>query len=477
MNTKTMKMKRILLLMVAIANLFATATQAQNLAQLKVSDNGHYLQTDDGKPFFYQGDTAWELFHRLDREEADLFLQNRASKGYNVIQAVALAECDGVDVDNAYGHKPLVNRNPAQPATAEGEANDYWDHVDYIVAKANSLGLYIGLLPTWGRYWNDGNPIFNPQNAEVFGRWIAERYHKYNVIWILGGDRNPDDQYHKDIIRAMARGIRSVDKQNLISFHPTGWQTSSKWFHHDEWLDFNSRQSGHHQRYNSNAQILDDFRRSPAKPIIDIEPLYEDHPLEFRPDEDGHSNAWDVRRALYWSVFYGSAGVTYGHHSVWQMYDKEKGRSPINRPLMPWYKAIDQPGAGQVVHLKNLMLSRPYFDRVPAEEFIVQDEVHSSVPGAGRYRFIATMDAAGSYAMVYAPIGREFSVKTDMLKAEKITAWWYCPRTGRAQKIGSFTNDGQPKAFTPPMKGEAMDYVLVLDDAAKHYPKPGGKLK
>ena len=460
-----------------LAFAFSATSQAQNLPQLKVSDNGHYLQTTDGKPFFYQGDTAWELFHRPNREEVDIYLKNRADKGYNVIQAVALSEVDGVGVDNAYGYKPLVNRNPAQPATAEGENNDYWDNVDYIVAKANSLGMYIGLLPTWGRWWRDGDKIFNPQNAEAYGRWIAERYHKYNVIWILGGDRNPDDQYHKDIIRAMARGIRSVDKVNLLTFHPTGWQTSSKWFHNDGWLDFNGRQSGHNQRYNSNRQILDDFRRTPTKPIMELEPLYEDHPLEFRPDEDGHSNAWDVRRTLYWSVFYGSAGVTYGHHSVWQMYDKEKGRSPINRPLMPWHKAIDQPAAGQVVHLKNLMLSRPYFDRVPAEEFIVQDEVYSSVPGAGRYRFVATMDTAGSYAMVYAPIGREFSVKTDMLKAEKITAWWYCPRTGKAQKIGSFANDGQPKAFTPPMKGEAMDYVLVLDDAAKHYPKPGGKLK
>lgn len=471
MNTKRL----FTLLVLALA--FSATSKAQNLPQLKVSDNGHYLQTADGKPFFYQGDTAWELFHRLNREEADIYLKNRADKGYNVIQAVALSEVDGVNVDNAYGYKPLVNRNPAQPATAEGENNDYWDNVDYIVAKANSLGMYIGLLPTWGRWWRDGDKIFNPQNAEAYGRWIAERYHKYKVIWILGGDRNPDAQYHIDIIRAMARGIRSVDKDNLLTFHPTGWQTSSKWFHNDGWLDFNGRQSCHNQRYNSNRQILDDFRRTPTKPIMELEPLYEDHPLEFRPDEDGHSNAWDVRRTLYWSVFYGSAGVTYGHHSVWQMYDKEKGRSPINRPLMPWYKAIDQPGAGQVVHLKNLMLSRPYFDRVPAEEFIVQDEVYSSVPGAGRYRFVATMDTAGSYAMVYAPIGREFSVKTDMLKAEKITAWWYCPRTGKAQKIGSFANDGQPKAFTPPMKGEAMDYVLVLDDAAKHYPKPGGKLK
>ena len=470
---KTIRLFTVLMLVFA----FSAVSQAQNLPQLKVSDNGHYLQTVDGKPFFYQGDTAWELFHRLNREEADIYLKNRADKGYNVIQAVALSEVDGVGVDNAYGYKPLVNRNPAQPATTEGENNDYWDNVDYIVAKTNSLGMYVGLLPTWGRWWRDGDKIFNPQNAEVFGRWIAERYHKYNIIWILGGDRNPDDQYHIDIIRAMARGIRSVDKQNIITFHPTGWQTSSKWFHNDEWLDFNGRQSGHHQRYNSNAQILDDFRRTPTKPIMELEPLYEDHPLEFRPDEDGHSNAWDVRRALYWSVFYGSAGVTYGHHSVWQMYDKEKGRGPINRPLMPWHKAIDQPAAGQVIHLRRLIESRPYFNRVPVPEFIVQDEVQSSVPGAGRYRFVATMDTDGSYAMVYAPIGREFSVKTDILKAEKITAWWYCPRTGKAQKIGSFANDGQPKAFTPPMKGEAMDYVLVLDDAAKHYPKPGGKLK
>lgn len=452
---------------------FTSAACANELQALQVSPNGHYLQYTDGKPFFYLGDTAWELFHRLNREEADRYLKNRAEKGYNVIQAVALAELDGVDVPNAYGHKPLKGRNPAMPDTREGAANDYWDHVDYIVQKANAEGMYIGLLPTWGRYWNDGNPIFNEENAEAYGRWIAERYRQYRVIWILGGDRNPDNGDKQTIIRAMARGIRSVDKESLMTFHPTGWTSSSKWFHLDEWLDFNGRQSGHNQRYNSNQQILDDFHRSPAKPIMEIEPLYEDHPLEFNPDNEGHSNAWDVRRTLYWSVFYGSAGVTYGHHSVWQMYDKEKGRGPINRPLMPWQKAIDQPAAGQAVHLRRLMESRPYFSRVPSPDFIVQDEVQTSVPGAGRYRFVATMDSEGTYAMVYAPIGRTFSVRTSMLKAERITAWWYCPRTGKAEKIGKFANDGEYKAFTPPMPGEALDWVLVLDNAECKYPAPG----
>ena len=83
---------------------------------ITVSENGHYLQYADGRPFFYQGDTAWELFHRLDREQADLYLRDRAAKGFNVIQAVALAELDGVDVPNAYGDLPLTDRDPSRPA-------------------------------------------------------------------------------------------------------------------------------------------------------------------------------------------------------------------------------------------------------------------------------------------------------------------------------------------------------------------------
>ena len=165
-------MKRSILLQSAVALMaFTSAACANELQTLQVSPNGHYLQYADGKPFFYLGDTAWELFHRLNREEADQYLDNRAGKGYNVIQAVALSEVEGVDVPNAYGHKPLVDRNPARPATKEGDNNDYWDHVDYIVQQANAKGMYVGLLPTWGRWWKDNNPIFNEQNAEIYGKW------------------------------------------------------------------------------------------------------------------------------------------------------------------------------------------------------------------------------------------------------------------------------------------------------------------
>ncbi|MDH4092805.1 MAG: DUF4038 domain-containing protein, partial [Cyclobacteriaceae bacterium] len=61
-------------------------------AQIKVAPNNRFLETTDGKPFFWLGDTDWELFHRMTREEAEELINIRSGQGFNVLQAVALAE-------------------------------------------------------------------------------------------------------------------------------------------------------------------------------------------------------------------------------------------------------------------------------------------------------------------------------------------------------------------------------------------------
>ena len=101
------------------------------------------MQYSDGTPFFYLGDTAWELFHRTNKEEADLYLEDRARKGFTVIQAVALAELDGINVPNAYGFLPFENNDPDKPLIKEGADNDYWDYVDYVVKKKPTNLIYI----------------------------------------------------------------------------------------------------------------------------------------------------------------------------------------------------------------------------------------------------------------------------------------------------------------------------------------------
>jgi hypothetical protein len=439
--------------------------------RLKVSENKRFLIRSDGTPFFYLGDTAWEMLHRLTREDAEFYLKRRAEQGFTVIQTVALAEFDGLGTPNAYGELPLHNNDPLKPSER------YFEHVDWILEKAESLGLTIGLLPTWGDKWNKskwgvGPEIFTPANAEAYGEWLGHRYANRAIIWIVGGDRPIETDTHRAIITGMARGLRRGDNgAHLITFHPPGGRGSAEWFHEEPWLDFNFRQNGHSASFNVNyAKMRADYDRTPTKPLIDGEPIYEGHPIAFKAEEFGHSIAADVRRAMYWDLFSGACGHTYGHHSMWQFYDE--GREPVNRPLMTWRKAIEEPGGNQMQFGRRLFESRPVLTRIPDDDVIVASKIVTAVPGAGAYRFVATRDSNGSYAMVYAPIGRTFSVRMDKVTGANVKAWWYDPRTGKAMSAGEFSNQGE-REFTPPNPGESLDWILVLDDAAKDFPAPG----
>lgn len=471
------------LLCLTLFGLSAAHAEGQKLPKLKVSETRRFLVTEKGEPFFWLGDTAWELFHRLNREEADRYLHKRAAQGFTVIQAVALAELDGHTAPNPYGHKPLIDLDPARPAVKDGPGNDYWDHVDYIVDHANELGLYIGFLPTWGRYWHDkvkdGKPLFTPRNAEAYGEWLGRRYKDKGLIWILGGDRGIDNEEQKNLLRAMARGLRRGDGgTHRMTFHPPGGAGSSQWLHNESWLDFNMRQNGHVAEFTERyGKTREDYDRKPTKPVLDGEPLYEDHPLSFNARRLGHSLAVDVRRPLYWDLFSGAFGHTYGHHSVWQMWQPGK-RQPVNDPLLPWLEALDQPGANQMRFARLLLESRPFLSRVPDDAVLVKNRVPTAVPGAGRYRFVATRDSSGSYAMVYAPVGRPFRVRMDKIAGAKVKAWWFNPRNGEAVLIDSFPKNTGEREFVPPDRGEALDWVLVLDDASRNFPPPGkGKVK
>jgi len=166
-----------LLLLAAASLANAAPALARQTPGLKVSDNKRFLVTADGRPFFWLGDTAWELFHRPTREDVSRYLRQRAEQRFTVIQAVALAEFDGLNEPNAYGHRPLVNNDPTTPDVKDGADNDYWDHVDFVIKQAGSLGLYVAFLPTWGDKWKVdrgvGPEIFTAQNAEAYGLWLG----------------------------------------------------------------------------------------------------------------------------------------------------------------------------------------------------------------------------------------------------------------------------------------------------------------
>lgn len=445
-------------------------TEAQNLpnsvlnGRLKVSENKRFLIHENGKPFFWLGDTAWELFHRLNKEQAAFYLKKRAEQGYTVIQAVALAEFNGLHAPNTEGDTPLLYDDPRQPNEA------YFKHMDFIIDEAAKQGLYIALLPTWGDKvfkdrWGDGPEIFTPDNAKVYGKWIGNRYKdRKNIIWILGGDRNPRNEMDIKIWREMASGITESigNQQALMSFHPQPHEKgSAEWFHNDEWLDFNMFQTGHCRETPVYDHIQRAYNLSPIKPVVDGEPIYEDHPVCFNAKENGTSNAFDVRKSIYFTIFSGAFGATYGCHDIWQMYSPY--RPAVNGPNMYWQQAMDLPAATQMKHVRRLIESRPILERVPDQSLIVEN----SLEAADRIQATRGSD----YAFIYTAKGKEITVNMGKISGEKIVALWFDPRNGSVKEGGSYPNKGQLK-FQPPTKGYAQDWVLILDDASKNYVKP-----
>jgi len=437
---------------------------------IRVSDNGRYFVRADGRPFFWQADTAWCLFNHAAPKEVDAYLADRQAKGFNVIQGV-IANWDYVRHTNTDGQLPFINGDP-------GRINErYYQNVDAILDKVRAHGMYMAVLPYWHK--NAGDRLATngiPEKMQAYCRFLARRYARQNLFWILGGDSTAEGEAGEKIqritdleARGLIEGARAagVDKI-MISYHPTGRQSSSFWFHDRDWLDFNSIQSGHFINTTDFQLVGDDYALTPVKPTLDMESGYENitDGLSGRPDAR-RILAVDVRRSAYLDAFAGAAGVTYGQGEV---YGFNAGGKVITRwgTTMSWQEALKLPASGQMQYLRRLIESRPMLERVPDQSLIVGEVSTHAVQ-----RIEALRGADGSYAFVYLPAGQtNVTLKLSGFSGAKLVAWWYDPRTGRAEKIGRFAKP-DTRAFPTPSSGPGDDWVLVVDDAASNYSAPG----
>lgn len=449
-----------------------TADVNSNKWDLEISSDGHMLQHKNNSGFFWMGDTAWEIFARLSRDEIDRYFADRSEKKFTVIQAIIMAnQGGGISTPNPHGDIPFIDKDPTKPAVTNGSnpqnsnEYDFWDHVDYVIEKAAEKGMYIALLPANTTYVVGNGDILNPINARQYGQWIGNRYKdKPNLIWVLGGDINGNEGNDGVAVwDALAEGIKSVDSNHLMTYHPKGGYSSSEWFHNRTWLDFNMIQTGHCGKDRSiYNHVISDYYKTPVKPTLDGEPRYEDIPRCFGSPSD-RVDAFETREAAYWQLFAGAFGHTYGHNSVWQMYKAEY--SPVINPSKTWEAALNDPGAMQMKYVSELMQSRPILGRVPDQSLIVNGS------GNGADHIQATR--GNGYAFLYMPSGNTVTVAMGKISGSNVKAWWYNPRSGAATEIGTVENSGS-KAFNPPGNhSRGNDWVLVLDDTSKNYGKPG----
>jgi hypothetical protein len=469
----------------------ALARQTQS-APLSVAPDGHRLQTSDGKPFLWVGDTAWGMMQYLTREEVDRYLDDRQKLGFSVIQTVAHWYPHGGGMPlgpsnkpDAYGFRPFEgpedNPDVTKPLVVPGGSpeapNDYWDHADYIVRAVAKRGMYLGLLPIWGRAYvtstfGGTKQVYDVEKARTFGAFLGARYRDQpHIIWMIGGDTKAQAKgYDKNqnmlnfdarpIFRAMAEGLgRGVTGKPLawnkpdpawdklfITYHPDGdpWENSSTWFHSDAWLDANGVEVWRETDQVYPVMLADYQKAEPTKPSLFLEGSYE---FGTYRDSCGSVTPLKVRRQFYHTFFAGGAGHTYGAGPIWAM----RGTAGDYNCGYTWSQALAFPGARQVADIgAKFLAAQDWASWKPTggivETFTDGDTRKVSVvAGEGRSALVYFADAAG--ARIHNPL------------AGSATASWFDPRDGRQVSAGAFAK-GQTREMMPPERWE--DAILVL---------------
>ena len=433
--------------------------------KLKVSANILYIIHENGTPFFWMGNTAWLLPERLNREEAEYFLTKDREAGYNVEQIQVL---NAIPTFNVYGQQANNMEFDFSKVSKPG-VYGYWEHLDYIVSVAEQNGIYIAMDCIWGSMLKH----MDIKKAEALGKFLAQRYKDCpNIIWMIGGDIRGDKS--PEVWDAMARAIKKIDKNHIMTFHPRGRTTSAWWFNDREWMDFNMFQSGHRrygQRNGDGDYTIKDnteednwryvdmsFEKKPLRPVIDGEPSYEDIPQGLHDFSAPRWMDYDVRRYAYWAVFGGCFGHTYGHNSVMQFI--RPGLNASFGAEKPWWEAMNDPGYNQMKYLKWLMLCLPFTERVADQ---------SVIAGSNGERYDRNIATRGNdYLLVYNYSGKPMDIDLTKISGKKKNVWWMNPANGTLTYVGEM--DSKVHTFTYDaayLRGS--DRVLIAIDADKNY--------
>ncbi len=389
---------------------------------IRISPNGRYFIQSD-KPFFWLGDTLWELFRDFSLEDAEAILENRKNKGFSVILIMFTGVGDGTK-PNIEGQTPWINNDPAKPNEA------YFKRVDQIIEIARQKGIIINP----GVYHQLQVSIITLDKARNYAKWIAERYKDMsNIIWSMYPKA---EQEYVPVVRELARGLREGDEgRHLITVHPDPAVTSSSFIHKENWLDFNTIQTCvcYERIYD---MVTYDYNLAPIKPTVMAEGGYEGK--EF----DKLQTPLEIRKQAFWSYLAGGHHV-YGHDDNYS--------SPST-----WKSWMDSPGSFHVGVYRDIIISlKEWWNWIP-DQSIIADGVNGGIN-----LNVSARSANGDWIMVYISSETSVSIRMDKLTAgNSIQASWIDPTNGKKTPIGKYKNR-DIKSFKTPDSWK--DAVLILE--------------
>jgi hypothetical protein len=426
---------------------------------VRVADDGRSFVHADGTPFFWLGDTVWNGLIRSTNDDWNEYLETRRAQGFSVIQFFST-------------HWRALATDPAgQPSYFEDDGRFtvnplFYQRLDPKVEAIARHGLLASAIVVLSLYDEEPGWAWPVERLLRFARWLRARWGAYHIAWSLGGDGNFEGE-RAGRWREIGAAIYRDPPEALVTMHPFGWSWVGNEFRDQPWLTFYVYQSGHS---NDEAKVrwlpfgphTTDWQSSPPRPIVNIEPNYEDHPSY---PSDVRFTATEVRRASYWSLLVApTAGVSYGHFSLWAWASEpEPVGQAIRRQseyiLEPWWTVLDTPGARSMTVVRRYFESGDWWRLRPAQEILAEQPGIEDVR-----RFVAAARTEpGDWTVVYLPRGGPLRLRSGV--ASDASARWFDPRAGHWAAAEPVSDADDTTTFVTP---DDRDWVLDL----RHSPSP-----
>jgi Protein of unknown function (DUF4038)/Putative collagen-binding domain of a collagenase len=426
-----------------------------------------YLVDAAGTPFLIHGEAAWGLMTQLTPKEVDGYLTDRRARGFNTILVMLIQASFGTNAPaNADGELPFL-----LPGDYGAPNEAYFAHADWVLRRAADEGFLVLLTPSYlgpegdSAGWYHAMVANGPDQLRQYGKFLGRRYRDFtNILWVHGGDYNPS---RKELVTAIAEGIREEDPRALHTAHGSRGTAALDFWQGEPWLQVNSIYSSlpkHWSRVPVYAAALEQYARPEGMPFFLLEGVYEN---------EHQTSERHLRMQAYQSVLCGAAGQIFGNNPVWN-FDGFSSESFFAAddwfapPSVTWQQALGSRGAQSMTHLYDLLMSIPWWRLEPdADNALLLGGL-----GSEQERAVAALTTDRSLAILYLPGSREITVDLERFVGSELAALWYDPADGRFSRVrGSPFPASGLRRFRPepgPNSSGFDDWVLVLrSDAAE----------
>jgi len=407
---------------------------------LRVSENGRYLEHADGTPFLWTGETGWRSTQMSTISEWHDYIDTRTDQRFTLIQISPRGVSKKSDVELA----DVSFRKDGTPDPL------FWHDLETKISYANEKGLFVFMVGT-GKFWKD-HFARNPGN-QVFETYITGRLAGLMVIF----SPSFDELYNSDNDSIAARLNKLTT--HLVTQHPGTNYDANLRYGSSPSVDFYGLQSGHHggrleRAYNAaRAWTLDMWNRTPVKPVINIEAMYD----AYGSNNAGNWREKDARKLGWITWLSGSRGYTYGAGDVPPKVPVGAGGiwrfNKDSTTYDYWRKAMLWPSSGQITIMHDFLDTIEWWLLVPSHDLILNQAENDTL------KMVASKSSKGDLLLAYLPDNPSIDLDLKDFRVN-LKARWFNPVSGKFISSVSPVIPGNNVSFTKPAEWE--DALLLL---------------